>query len=39
MVNKAKEYEYNPLRELVTLYLFLNDIEVKYRNRLKRHYS
>ncbi|ADX81489.1 IS110 family RNA-guided transposase [Saccharolobus islandicus] len=36
MVNKAKEYEYNPLRELVTLYLFLKDIEVKYKNRLKR---
>ncbi|ADX83917.1 IS110 family transposase [Sulfolobus islandicus] len=36
MVDKAKEYEYNPLRELVTLYLFLKDIEVKYKNRLKR---
>jgi len=24
------------LRELVTLYLFLKDIEVKYKNRLKR---
>ncbi|BDB99215.1 hypothetical protein SACC_22320 [Saccharolobus caldissimus] len=36
MVNKAKEYEYNPLREMVTLYLFLKDIEVKYKNRLKR---
>lgn len=24
------------MRELVTLYLFLKDIEVKYRNRLKR---
>ncbi len=34
MVDKAKEYDYNPLRELVTL--FLKDIEVKYRNRLKR---
>ncbi|QXJ35505.1 hypothetical protein J5U22_02052 [Saccharolobus shibatae] len=38
MVDKAREYEYNPLRELVTLYLFLKDIEV--RNRLEReHYS
>ncbi|QXJ33914.1 Transposase [Saccharolobus shibatae] len=36
MVDKAKEYEYNPLRELVTLYLFLKDIEVKYKNRLER---
>jgi transposase len=36
MVNKAKGYEYNPLREMVTLYLFLKDIEVKYKNRLKR---
>ncbi|BFI74641.1 IS110 family transposase [Sulfurisphaera ohwakuensis] len=36
MVDKAKEYEYNPLRELVTLYFFLKDIEVKYENRLKR---
>ncbi len=36
MVDKAKEYEYNSLRELVTLYLFLKDIEVKYKNRLKR---
>jgi transposase len=36
MVDKAKEYDYNPLRELVTLYLFLKDIEVKYKNRLKR---
>ena len=36
MVNKAKEYEYNPLREMVTLYLFLKDIEVKYKNRLER---
>jgi len=36
MVNKAKEYDYNPLREMVTLYLFLKDIEVKYKNRLKR---
>ena len=36
MVNKAKEYEFNSLRELVTLYLFLKDIEVKYKNRLKR---
>ncbi|QIW23545.1 IS110 family transposase [Sulfolobus sp. S-194] len=36
MVDKAKEYEYNPLRELVTLYLFLKDIETKYKNRLKR---
>ena len=36
MVDKAKEYDYNPLKELVTLYLFLKDIEVKYKNRLKR---
>ncbi|ACP34644.1 transposase IS116/IS110/IS902 family protein [Sulfolobus islandicus L.S.2.15] len=36
MVNKAKEYDYNPLKELVTLYLFLKDIETKYKNRLKR---
>ena len=36
MVDKAKEYDYNPLRELVTLYLFLKDIETKYKNRLKR---
>ena len=36
MVNKAKEYDYNPLRELVILYLFLKDIETKYKNRLKR---
>ncbi|MBB5255184.1 transposase, partial [Sulfurisphaera ohwakuensis] len=36
MADKAKEYEYNPLKELVTLYLFLKDIEVKYENRLKR---
>ena len=36
MVDKAKEYEYNPLREMVTLYLFLKDIEVKYKNRLER---
>ena len=34
MIDKAKGYEYNPLRELVTLYLFL--IETKYKNRLKR---
>ena len=36
MVDKAKEYDYNPLRELVILYLFLKDIETKYKNRLKR---
>ena len=36
MVDKAKEYDYNPLKELVTLYLFLKDIETKYKNRLKR---
>ncbi|ACP36617.1 transposase IS116/IS110/IS902 family protein [Sulfolobus islandicus L.S.2.15] len=36
MVDKAKEYEYNVLRELVTLYLFLKDMEVKQKNRLKR---
>ena len=36
MVDKAREYEYNPLRELVTLYLFLKDIEVKYKDRLER---
>ena len=34
MVNKAKGYEYNPLREMVTLYLYL--IETKCKNRLKR---
>ena len=34
MVNKAKEYDYNPLKEMTTLYLFL--IETKYKNRLKR---
>ena len=34
MIDKAKGYEYNPLRELVTLYLLL--IETKYKNRLKR---
>jgi hypothetical protein len=34
MIDKAKGYEYNPLRELVTLYLFL--IETRYKNRLKR---
>ena len=34
MIDNAKGYEYNPLRELVTLYLFL--IETKYKNRLKR---
>ncbi|MCH4816854.1 MAG: transposase, partial [Saccharolobus sp.] len=36
MADKAKEYEYNPLREVVTLYLFLKDIEVRYMNRLER---
>ena len=36
MVNKAKEYDYNPLKEMTTLYLFLKDIETKYKNRLKR---
>ena len=36
MVNKAKEYNYNPLKELVTLYVFLKDLEVKYKNRVKR---
>ncbi|QXJ28703.1 Transposase [Saccharolobus shibatae B12] len=36
MVDKAKEYDYNPLREIVTLYLFFKDMEVKYENRLKR---
>jgi len=36
MVDKAKEYDYNPLKEMTTLYLFLKDIEVKYKNRLKR---
>jgi transposase len=34
MIDKAKGYEYNPLREMVTLYLYL--IETKYKNRLKR---
>jgi Transposase and inactivated derivatives len=34
MVNKAKEYDYNPLKEMTTL--FLKDIETKYKNRLKR---
>ena len=34
MVNKAKEYDYNPLKEMTTL--FLKDIETKYTNRLKR---
>jgi hypothetical protein len=32
MVDKAKEYDYNPLKEMVTLYLLLKDIEVKYKN-------
>jgi len=36
MVNKAKEYDYTPLKEMTTLYPFLKDIEVKYKNRLKR---
>ena len=36
MVDKAKEYDYNHLKEMTTLYLFLKDIEVKYKNRLKR---
>ncbi|AWR95270.1 IS110 family transposase [Acidianus brierleyi] len=36
MANKAKEYNYNPLKELVTLYVFLKDLEVKYKNRVKR---
>jgi hypothetical protein len=27
-----KEYDYNPLEEMTTLYLFLKDIEVKYKN-------
>ena len=36
MADRAKEYEYNALRELVTLYLFLKDMEVKHKNRLKR---
>jgi len=36
MANKAKEYNYNPLKELVTLYVFLKDLEAKYKNRVKR---
>jgi hypothetical protein len=32
MVDKAKGYEYNLLKEMTTLYLFLKDIEVKYKN-------
>jgi hypothetical protein len=32
MVNKAKEYDYNPLKEMTTL--FLKDIETKYKKRI-----
>jgi len=32
MVDKAKEYDYTPLKEMTTLYPFLKDIEVKYKN-------
>ena len=34
MVDKAKEYDYNPLKEMTTLYLFLKDIETKYKKRI-----
>ncbi len=36
MVDEAREYVHNPLRESVSLYLFLKDVEVKFRNRLRR---
>ena len=34
MVDKAKEYDYNPLKEMAILYIFLKDIEVKYKNTI-----
>ena len=34
MSDKAKEYDYNPLKEMTTLYLFLKDLEVKYKNTI-----
>ncbi|AAK42832.1 Second ORF in transposon ISC1229 [Saccharolobus solfataricus P2] len=36
MVNKAREYVNNPLKELVSLYLFMNDVQTKQENRLRR---
>jgi transposase len=36
MAHRAREYEPNPLKELATLYAFLKDVEVRYRNRLGR---
>ncbi|QGA53336.1 IS110 family transposase [Sulfolobus sp. E5-1-F] len=36
MVNNAREYTHNPLKELVSLYLFMKDIQIKQENRLKR---
>ena len=35
MANKAKEYNYNPLKELVTLYVFLK-VESKVQEQGKK---
>ena len=35
MANKAKEYNYNPLKELVTLYVFLK-VESKVQEQDKK---
>ncbi|AZF69104.1 IS110 family transposase [Saccharolobus solfataricus] len=36
MVNKSREYVNNPLKELVSLYLFMKDVQTKQENRLRR---